>query len=525
MRPPNIGLRSKIILYVSCLIIAIIAINAAITIRTERKEREAQLMEQGKLFAALTATDVVRSYGSLSWSGGYQPTPATPPEMQMARFFSYYPDLVRLMVISHGGIVLFDSSDPAAAGRQAKTSDQAVISRLSTQEVDARTLKDKNGEKFIDIMAPVSGPGGPQFLKVRYIMSYRSLEERLKNIRNDFLILTGLFIFIGIVGAAIFSAKLTSPILRLKDGASELERGNFDLEVDIHTKDELGELGRSFNRMATALSEQRTDLEELNNNLIEANEELVELQGELIRSERMAAVGELAAGLSHEIDNPIGVILGFAELMLEDIPEDDPRHDDLSTIVSEAKRCKRIVRGLLDFSRPPVLGVIMTDIGEVIRHTADSAQRIFKKARLVVELDGSAPDILADPDRLRQVFMNLLINAVQAMPDGGEITIREQFDAEAGELLVTVTDTGHGIPREDLEKVFEPFYTTKKPGEGTGLGLAICARLIEEQGGRIMAESEPGQGASFTVILPVRRPGEAQEDGQAGPPDNLGRLI
>jgi signal transduction histidine kinase len=261
--------------------------------------------------------------------------------------------------------------------------------------------------------------------------------------------------------------------------------------------------------MALSLKEHRKELEEANASLKNRNDELKELHKELIRSERMAAVGELAAGLSHEIDNPIGVILGFAELLLEDMPENDPRREDLVTILEESKRCKRIVRGLLDFSRPPVLGIVPTQINEVISRTVDAArsQRIFRLVEVSLSLSPDVPEITADPDRLRQVFMNLLLNAVQAMPEGGKIVVSTGYDKDGGLIKAAFRDTGMGIPQEDQKKVFEPFYTTKRPGEGTGLGLAICERLLEEHGGTVEVISEAGKGSVFTVTLPVAAPG------------------
>jgi two-component system NtrC family sensor kinase len=500
----NIGLRSKVIISVSCLVVAIIAINAVITLRAERNEREMQLMEQGKLFARLTATDVVRSYGSLSWSPGGPDRAVF--DQQMAKFFRYYPDLAGLSIISSGGLVLYDSATgPAQGAGPRRTEDPALIGRLALKETDARVFTAPDGQKYMDILAPVTESGGPQFLKVRYIISYRSLEQRLAAIRDEFLLLAGFFVLLGVLAAAVFSKKLIGPILTLKDGAGEIARGNLDLTVEIKGNDEIGELGRSFNRMALSLKEHRRDIEEANKNLLAANEELRLLQKELIRSERMAAVGELAAGLSHEIDNPIGVILGFAELMLEDLPPDDPRREDLATILEESRRCKRIVRGLLDFSRPPALGVVPTDVGEVLRRTAAAArsQRLFKQVRITLALAEDAPEVMADPDRLKQVFMNLMLNAAQSMQEGGEIAVRSDFDWAAGAIKVSLKDTGPGIAPENLSKIFDPFFTTKRPGEGTGLGLAICARLLEEHGGSVEVESELGRGSTFTVTLPV----------------------
>jgi len=500
----QIGIRAKVTVFVSCLIVGIIAVNAVITIRTERGERERQLVEQARLFARLTAADVARSYGQtgplagppdIAYSGIHPQSGEGGVEMRLARFFSYLPDLTRLSIISRNGLVLYDSAEGGAAGPgRARLTDAGLAKRLELDYMDVVRFTDPSGENFIDILAPVTEAGGPQFLKVRYIVSFRSLDARLSAIRNEFIALAGFFIAVGIIGAALFSRRFTKPLIDLKTGAGEIARGNLDYVVKAEGSDEIGELSASFNRMARSLGQHRHELEEA--------------KSELVRSERMAAVGELAAGLSHEIDNPIGVILGFAELLLEDMPEDDPRHEDLSQIVEESKRCKRIVRGLLDFSRPPVLGVIPTDVSEVARRTADAArsQRLFKRVVITTELAEGLPVLQADPDRLKQVFMNLMINAAQAMPDGGGIKVSTGYDAAAGGIRVVFEDTGPGIPEEELKRVFEPFFTTKRPGEGTGLGLAICVRLLEEHGGRIEAESGPGMGARFFVTLPVTSP-------------------
>jgi len=500
----SIGLRAKVTVFVSCIVVLVIASNAAVTMRTERQERERQLLERGRLFARLTATDAARSFGSSSVNFGGRGGDEFGREM--AKFFSYYPDLTRLMIISENGMVLYDSDGVKGRGPGlSHVEDPELLKRLKLTELDVRKAEGPDRQRYLDILAPVTEGGGPQFIKVRYIISYKSLEERLAGIRREFMLLAGFFIVVGIALAALFSAKLTGPVLRLKEGAGEISRGNLDYLVDVTSKDEIGELGRSFNLMALSLKEHRRDLEEANRSLLAANGELKELQGELVRSERMAAVGQLAAGLSHEIDNPIGVILGFAQLLLEDMPDGDPRREDLMTIVEESKRCKRIVRGLLDFSRPPVLGVIKTDVEDVIRRTVDSAtsQRLFRNVNVIMDIQAGVPEIMADPDRLKQVFMNLMLNAVQAMPDGGKILVRLSFDEKAGKVKAVFRDTGGGVPAGDLGRIFDPFFTTKRPGEGTGLGLAICRRLLEEQGGSIFVESAHGEGATFTVSLPV----------------------
>ncbi len=509
----HFGLRTKVITFASCLVVAIIGINAAVMLHTEKADSKKQLVEQGKLFARLTATEVVHTYGSLSWeSGGKQDV-----RTQMLKFFRYYPDLVRLTIISQSGLILWDSG--GTPGHMPVT-DRSLSERLPLNTIDVKKYYGPDGQEYIDILAPAAENGGPQFLKVRYIISYHSLKQRLVGIRKQFLLLTVIFMFVGVVTAAVFAAKLINPILALKESARAIEGGDLDQVVELDREDELGELGRSFNSMASALKGHRRDLEEANGSLVAANEELRLLQTELVRSERMAAVGQLAAGLSHEIDNPIGVIMGFAELLLEDAPPGDPRREDLTRILDESRRCKRIVRGLLDFSRPPALGVAPTDLTESLGQTVEAAktQRLFRDVK--INLDTSpVPKIMADPDRLRQVFMNLMINSAQAMPDGGNIDIKLRHEETAGEVRISFSDTGPGISLENMGRIFDPFYTTKRPGEGTGLGLPICVRLLEEHGGKVWVESAPGAGATFTVSLPDELKTGIAAAGTSGKPE------
>jgi signal transduction histidine kinase len=173
-------------------------------------------------------------------------------------------------------------------------------------------------------------------------------------------------------------------------------------------------------------------------------------------------------------------------------------------IIEEARRCKRLVRGLLDFSRPPALGMAEVDVNELIENTVATArsQRVFKGVDISLDLGTEIPRFVSDPDRLRQVFMNLLLNSAQAMPaGGGDIHISSGLEEGSGRVRIVFRDTGKGVESGDIERIFEPFYTTKRPGEGTGLGLAICRRLLEEQGGGIEAFGRPGVGAVFSVYL------------------------
>jgi two-component system NtrC family sensor kinase len=242
---------------------------------------------------------------------------------------------------------------------------------------------------------------------------------------------------------------------------------------------------------------------ELERRVEERTAELEAAQQQLIQAEKLASIGQLAAGVAHEINNPIGVILGFAQVLLKKTPEESALHKPLATMEREGLRCKEIVQDLLDFARQnkPHLGrVCLNDAIEAAselmpHHSNADLVQVFKN------YDSSLPPVLGDENQLQQVFLNLLINAYQAMPDGGELHISSQ--ANDGEVIATIADTGMGIPAEYLNRIFDPFFTTKDVGQGTGLGLSISYGLIEQHGGTIEVESKEGSGAKFVVRLPV----------------------
>jgi signal transduction histidine kinase len=266
--------------------------------------------------------------------------------------------------------------------------------------------------------------------------------------------------------------------------------------------DELTILADAFNEMADSLGKSRAELTRRNEQLSKANEELHRIYERLTRAERLAAVGQVAAGVSHEIDNPVGIILGYAQLLLEDMPQEDPRRDDVQAIIDECLRCKRITGGLLGLSRTGARQWEPVDLKSLIEGTWASLQpqKLFRQLDFTMQLAEDITGLIGDADRLRQVIVNLLLNAVQALKGQGKIQI-ELSAADSG-AFISVDDSGPGIPDSQKESVFDPFYSTKESGKGTGLGLAICRKLIEEHGGHIEALDSSLGGARFTILLP-----------------------
>jgi signal transduction histidine kinase/DNA-binding response OmpR family regulator len=245
---------------------------------------------------------------------------------------------------------------------------------------------------------------------------------------------------------------------------------------------------------------------ELERRVEERTIELRAMQEQLVQAEKLASIGQLAAGVAHEINNPIGVILGFAQLMLKRTSEDDPLHKPLATIEREGVRCKEIVQDLLHFAaqRQPLLSRV--DINAVIEAASELMPHHVnsENVKVVKGYTSGLPPVLGDENQLQQVFLNIMLNAYQAMPNGGQLRIASRADGK--EVQVIFADTGSGISQENLKRVFDPFFTTKEVGEGTGLGLSISYGIIEQHGGTIEVESEPGTGSTFTVKLPIAPP-------------------
>jgi PAS domain S-box-containing protein len=233
---------------------------------------------------------------------------------------------------------------------------------------------------------------------------------------------------------------------------------------------------------------------------------LQETHLQLVSSEKMASLGKLAAGIAHEINNPLGGILIYSSLMMEDLPEEDPKKGDLARIVQEAGRCKEIVKSLLEFARQTEPKKELTDINRAINDGLFFLvnQALFHNIQIVKKLDPFLPFVRGDAGQLKQVFMNIIVNAAEAMHGRGTLTITSSQSLDRKSVLIEFADTGEGIPEENLTRIFDPFFTTKDVGKGTGLGLATSYGIVEDHGGKISVKSKVSEGATFAIELPVQ---------------------
>ncbi len=343
---------------------------------------------------------------------------------------------------------------------------------------------------------------------VDIIVSLDTLKNDLASYRNRILILTVLLIILLGASLTFFTLHLVNrPVNELLSHTKRIAAGDLECQITPTSNDELGELIRAFQLMTANLRQARSDLEEWGRTLEEKvkdrTEQLQKMQMQLVHTEKLASLGELVAGIAHEINNPLSGILIFSELVAKDKRLDPVLIKDMETISSEAKRCAGIVKGLLEFAREYQPKMLSSDINRIIVDSLRlvECQAVFQNIAIIRELAPELPTIMADQNQLKQVFINIFINAGQAMQDmkRGKLQIITRSLPDAVETRIS--DSGCGVEEEQIGKLFDPFFTTKGTG-GTGLGLSVSYGIIKAHGGSIRAESIPGQGTTFIIAIP-----------------------
>jgi len=334
------------------------------------------------------------------------------------------------------------------------------------------------------------------------------LEQKYLDIKQQtvlvFLSIALIGVLVSTVLSYLLSRSISGPIKKLVLASKEVASGNLDTKVEITTTDELGKLAYTFNKMALALRERDDKLKEFT-------------KSKIMESERLALIGQLAANVAHELNNPLQGIVTYSHLLLEELPHDDPTRDSLEKIVIQANRSRDIIRGLLDFSRQRKPDKTLCDVNNVLKGCVSllEKQALFHNIQITSNLDEKLPLTVIDPSQIERVFINIIVNAADAMDGNGKLNLATRFDPVDHCIEVEFTDTGHGIKKENLEKIFDPFFTTKDTGHGVGLGLAISFGIIKEHKGTISVESEVGKGTTFIVRLPVTTEEESVKDEQS----------
>ncbi len=333
-----------------------------------------------------------------------------------------------------------------------------------------------------DLLAGVEIPKAAAYLTAR---------ELLNNLVSVALIL----LLVAAVFSLFSSRLLTRPLERLLEATKIVAKGQFDVKVTSRSRDEIGDLADSFNQMASELEIREKALQDT--------------QVALVQSEKMAAFGQLGAGIAHEVKNPLAGILGLTQLCLLEAEKETTQFKNLSLIEKETKRCKTIIDNLLKFSRQEKVAFDMIDVNRVALDTIAiiSHQLGINQVNLLQELTPELPPVYGNANQIQQVLLNLMINAQQALA-GMPGTIKlatSQLDTKT--IKIQVADDGPGIPEDVQSKIFEPFFTTKPVGQGTGLGLSVSYGIVKTHKGEINIQSEPGKGTEFTILLPAAEAG------------------
>ena len=399
------------------------------------------------------------------------------------------------------GVVTIFQDDLRIATNVRTESGQRAVGTLVSDDVYKKVLVEGSSfnriefavhDWYITAYEPIRDISG----KAVGILGVGVLEAKYKAIERNAL-WTFLSISLGGVALSIVvSYSLTNSIMKplnaLLHAAGQLAHGHFEERIrtdDVPT--EMAQLGDAFNYMAASVSERDRQLRE-------------DTQKELMKSGRLAIVGQLAAGVAHELNNPLGGILLFSRLLLQKAPPDALTRDNLQRIERDARRCQSIVEGLLDFAREREPKIEEVDVNELLERSVSlfANQPAFHNIEIVRQYGEDLPTFRADPAQMQQVFVNVIMNAADAMHGSGVLTLNTQWDS-AGECVeIRFSDTGGGISQDVIDHVFEPFFTTKGVGQGTGLGLSICHGIVQKHGGIMKVSSQVGQGSTFVVCLP-----------------------
>jgi len=545
----NLGLRTEVIINISLLMLAaILLIGFTISKINERNIVEEKIRNgEGMIQDFQVTIDFIsRDEKEISLN-----QPHLKKEIQ---------DFVRLYIKEKGfyDLVITDQELKVIASKKTALVDQSYSNDLMKKTIQSgefNTEIEKSGGflltryKKLVLYSPlwIQGKigGGIQIgLPLGDVMTYLSKSQRMILIS---LILDAMVLIA--FGSFLFSRVLIRPLKDLLRLTQKISEGDFSQTIEVTSKNEIGQLISSFNRMIERLRENQESIDNYLKSLELANKNLKQAQEELIRTEKLASIGRFAAGVAHEVGNPLGAILGYTSILEKNGIDREESKDYLKRIEKEIERINRIVRELLDFARPSKFEVRDIEVNKMIENTLSllSHQKNFKNIETQLELQPDLPMIKGDESQLSQVLINIILNATDAMPNGGHLKIQTEnlvvenllgdgfkplypprrkgdptesnysqlrkpdpFSAlltkfPKGDRLVKIriSDTGIGIEQENLEKIFDPFFTTKEPDKGTGLGLSISLRIVESMDGKIRVESEEGKGTSFEIYFPA----------------------
>ncbi len=559
MKRFQVSLRTKVVLSLTFLMASAMLLIAMVMLKVNQRDLIKAKVEQGMLLKLSLERLVTTTIGSSGTSADLANGGSL-----LAGFQAGDPDTIgdwQITVADRSGQVVYANLGKRSGQHQSLPGLERAM-RLGVEDISFRPSLDSFWRRVPEEIVL----DAPLFRKSNIIGGVR-LEASLADVRQSlwrsqkllfFYVLLDILVLVAF-GTYIFSKLVVKPVKQLVQTAERFQEGDRLPDVGAGEPNELGKLSQALNSMLQRLADNKEELRQHIASLEQANLELRRAQQEVIFSEKLASVGRLAAGIAHEIGNPIGIVLGYLELLqMNDIREDE-RSELLARMGNEVQRINQTIRQLLDFSRPNSEKRQPVSVHPLIQETLAVLEHQFKQQQIEVflELRAHQNAVCANADQLRQVFLNLLVNAADAMaateerPQGGQLRVSTQslvgksleseeirrqplrrrtdpqeadyrhlrrIHGKTGDSWIEIqfADTGVGIAEEDQERVFDPFFTTKEVGKGTGLGLSVSIQIVETMGGRMDLTSSPGEETRVSILLPLLDEDRAQQAAGSG---------
>lgn len=483
LRKIRMGLRTEIVLNIALLVVAFLLLIGFTVLNVTEKE----ILEQKKAGGLMILSSLLGGIATVEGDNWYQ----NPNMSRILTGFTQLKEAEGIWIVGRDLRPLITRGKGEKYGKDLR---RAMSQGTEEVRVERSGTLWWSFYRRLILTAPIRR-GGEVIGGVQVSFSLVDVTDRLVAFRRLVLILILADSLVLVTfGIFLLARVVVNPLKRLVEVAQRIREGELDQRAQVEYENEIGQLAKTFNQMVEKLAVKQRDLEK-------TIKKLKETQQELLQSEKLASVGRLASGVAHEIGNPLTSVLGHTEILRKKLKDDKILLDLVERTKSETERIHRIIKDLLQFSRPPTSQIEDVDVHRVIQDSLNlvTVQKGFKGIAIDLSPRDDVPPVRGNSDQLQQVLINILINAADAMPQGGSISIRTA--EEDGWVTISIKDTGEGISAQDLDKIFDPFYTTKSPAKGTGLGLSISLKIIEDLGGRIKVESKRGKGAEFTIFL------------------------
>ena len=499
-----LSIRTTIFWNIFLLMLAAVFLISFVVLRVTGQEILKQRVSagEGTFFSISTAiTQLITSNTSSFHS------PSRQSELQhLVTLFAKNPGISKICITNGEQTIIADSEEHKIGQR---ASDSDIIQAQGMKELVKKIRSSETGQhKQLILCSPLYREKMTPIGALKVIFSLKETDQQIAQSKK--LLVTYILFDAAILilfGTWLLSRYLVKPVNKIIRLTEQIAQGELDAIAHLTDRNEIGQLSAALSRMAERLNEEKQKVLDQIRSLEEKNLQLQQAQQEIIQSEKLASVGRLAAGVAHEIGNPIGIILGYIQLLLTHRLDEQEKTDCLQRMNAETERVNGIIRNLLDYAQPSAEHTEALDLNRIIEetHALISYQKKYQHITVSFDLDQGIPLVTSDEKLLRQILINLTLNALDAMPQEGTLGYKTAEEQISGRTCVsfTLTDSGTGITPDNIGKIFDPFFTTKEPGKGTGLGLSNVQRIVDAMGGKIRVTSTPGQGTAFTVLFPV----------------------